>query len=340
MAAARGDERPRVSQGPGQVSWGGAIAAAAVVTLVRPGAWALALAGFLARGGIVLLAAPIVVLPTPAGIQNALGGPVAAMLLGTPPAELVLLLAGLIMLLLALVVGGHLVGAWAERAGIGLALEAAADEGIAGAGAASSEPARLHGDAQPGRDPLAGAPGAGRIAVVRLLGLVPLGLVLAASVGAIYDATYRELILPDELRTPLPLRILAAAPATFAALGVAWVLGDAAASMGVRRLVLERRRIVPAWALGWWDLVRRLPRVLGTALVTLAVLGVCVGPGLLATAVGWEQVRIAFLEGHDPVGMTVAVLLWVAAWLGALVLTAVAAAFRNAAWTFTARRPG
>jgi hypothetical protein len=321
------------------------MAAAAVVTLVRPGAWALALAGFLARGGIVLVAAPIVVLPTPAGIQNALGGPVAAMLLGTPPPELVALLAGLVLLLLAVVVGGHLVGAWAERAGIGLALEAAADEGIAGAGiagagASGSESARLDGDARPDEDSLAGAPGAGRIAVVRLLGLVPLGLVLAASVGAIYDATYRELILPDELRTPLPVRILAAAPVTFAALGCAWVVGDAAASMGVRRLVLERRRLGAAWALGWWDLARRLPRVLGTMLVTLAVLAVCVGPGLLAAAVGWEQVRVTFLEGGDPVGMTIAVLLWVAAWLGALVLTAVGAAFRNAAWTFTARRPG
>ena len=59
-----------------RLPWGTVITGAVVVTLLRPISWALGLASFLAGGGILLLASPILVLPTPTGLQNALGGPV------------------------------------------------------------------------------------------------------------------------------------------------------------------------------------------------------------------------------------------------------------------------
>jgi hypothetical protein len=54
--------------------------------------------------------------------------------------------------------------------------------------------------------------------------------------------------------------------------------------------------------------------------------------------VGWERVRDVILDGRDPVVVLGAVAIWVAMWLGGLVLAGVAAAFRTAAWTFEAAR--
>lgn len=317
MAAVR-DERPR----PGlRLGWGAAVGAAMVVTFTRPVSWAVGLAGFLARGGIVALALPILVLPTPSGLQNVLGGPVSSILFGAPSQALLALLVAVIVGVATLLVLGTAAGAWAERTGIRIALEAAADEGL-----------------EVRSVDLAGAPGPGRIAVVRLLGLVPLAVALLLAAPVVYAAVYQELILPAELRTPLVIRVVAAAPVTFLGIFAAWLVGDAAASAGVRRLVLDRTATPVAWLLGWWDLVRRFPRVMGTALVTVAALVLCVAPGLFAASVGWTRVREAFLGGGDPVGMTVAVIVWVAAWLGTLVLAGAGAAFRNAAWTFEAIR--
>ena len=50
-----------------RLPWGTVMTGAFVVTMLRPISWALALAGFLAGGGIVLVAWPILVLPTPTG---------------------------------------------------------------------------------------------------------------------------------------------------------------------------------------------------------------------------------------------------------------------------------
>ena len=51
---------------------GACCAGAVVATLVRPVAWVLGLVGFLAGGGLAIVAWPIVVLPTPTGAGGAL----------------------------------------------------------------------------------------------------------------------------------------------------------------------------------------------------------------------------------------------------------------------------
>ena len=71
-----------------------AISGAVVVTLVRPLTWLLGLTGFLAGGGLLLLTVPVVVLPTPTGIQNALGAPISTLVVGTPSPTMVLLIGG------------------------------------------------------------------------------------------------------------------------------------------------------------------------------------------------------------------------------------------------------
>jgi hypothetical protein len=215
-----------------------------------------------------------------------------------------------------LLIAGILAGSWAERQGIGIALDAAADDGLRA----------------PAPD-LEGAPGTWRVAVVRLLALAPVAIVVGVVARSVYDATYRELLVPQDLETPLPLRVIADAPGAVVAVLVTWLLADAAASVGVRRLVLERRPVLVAWLLGWADLVRRPLRVLPTAVLGLVVVAVIVAPSLLAASIGWDRVRGILVDGRDPILAFAAVLVWVAIWLGGLVLAGVGAAVRANAWT-------
>ncbi len=303
--------------------WRSAMAAAFVVTLVRPASWVVGLAGFLAGGGIVLFTWAIVVLPTPTGLQNALGTPMSKLVLGTPTPELLALAAAALVGILAVACAGLLAGAWAEREGIDMALDAAEGEGLIAT-----------------RPDLQGAPGTGRVALVRLASLVPPVIAAALAWQPLYDVTYRELVLPSELVTPLPLRVIGQLPWLLAGVAATWLLSDAAASAGVRRLVLERRSVPAAWALGWAALVRRPHRVLGTALAGIGALVLLTGPSLLAAAVGWGRVRDLVGAGPEPIPALAAVLVWVSIWLGGLVLTGVGAAFRSAAATLEAVRRG
>ncbi len=114
---------------------------------------------------------------------------------------------------------------------------------------------------------LDGAPGAWRVAVVRLLGLAPVVIVAALAWRPFYDATYRELVLPQDLVTPLPLRILGEVPWVVIAVAGVWLLSDAAAAVGVRRLVLERRAGARGLAAGLGATSFRRPqRIIPTAL--------------------------------------------------------------------------
>ena len=295
-----------------RLRWRSALVAALVVTLVRPASWAVGLAGFLAGGGIVLFTWAIVVLPTPTGLQNALGSPMSKLVLGTPTPELIVLVAAVSAGAMAVLAGGLVAGAWAERQRIEMTLEAAEEEGLITT-----------------RPDLRGAPGIGRVALIRLASLVPLAVAAALAWQPLYDVTYRELILPSELVTPLPIRVIRAVPLLLAGIGVTWLLSDAAASVGVRRLVLERRSVPAAWALGWVALVRRPHRVLGTALAGIGALVLLSAPSLLAAAIGWGRVRDLVVTGREPVLALAAVLVWVSIWLGGLALAGVGAAFRS-----------
>jgi hypothetical protein len=301
---------------------GSAWAAAVVATLARPVSWALGLLGFLVGGGLVLVAWPILALPTPTGVQTILGAPVTALVFGVPAAGLVLLAAVGTLGGFVFVASAVTIGAWAERQGIGVAVEAAAEEGAIEA------------------IPLDGAPGTLRVTVVRLLALVPVVAVIALSAPHVYDVVYRELVLPDDLVTPLPVRVAAALPLHLGVLLLTWLLADAAAAMGVRRLVLERQGVGAAWLLGWYEVARRPLRVVGTAIGGAVLVALLVGPSLAAAAIGWSQVRDLLVEGHAPFIAIPAVLLWVAIWLGSLVLASVGSGIRAAAWTMIAVRPG
>lgn len=319
--AAPAATRHEVPGSRGRLPWGTIVTGAFVVTLLRPVSWVLGLAGYLAGGGIVLVAWPIVVLPTLTGLQNALGGPVSMLVFGAPSPGLVALLVGGIVGAVALVVAGTLAGAWAERAAIVLVLDAAADDGL-GLGPAATD--------------LSGAPGMGRVAIIRLLSLAPVAIAGSLASGPLYDAIYHELIAPQDLVTPLPVRVLGAVPGVVLGLVTVWVLSDAAAAVGVRRLVMERRPVMEAWLMGWTDLARRPHRIIPTALVGGVVLALFMGPAMIAAAIGWGRVRDILVGGRDPAIILGAVAIWVSIWLGGLVLAGVGAAVRGATWTLEA----
>ena len=299
-----------------RLPWRSAVAAGVVVTLVRPATWVVALAGFLAGGGVTVLAWPILILPTPSGVQNLLGAPISTLAFGNPSPELVRVAVVAGVTLVVLFIAGLLTGAWAERRGIGLVLQGAAEEGYT-----SSAPS------------LAGAPGSVRIALVRVLALVPPVIVFVLGWPTLYSVTYKELILPEDLATPLPFRVIGQVPVLLAALIASWLLADAAAAVGVRRLVLERRGVLRAWALGWADLVRRPHRIIPVALLGDLALVLAAGPALVAAAIAWVRVREALeVAGTSLIGVAV-VALWVGIWLGSVVLAGVGAAVRAALFT-------
>ena len=305
------------------LSWGAALYAAVVVTFVRPSLWAVALAGFLARGGLILVLAPILVLPTPSGLATVLAAPIASLLFGAPSTTLVVIIAGSIVGGVVLLVASTLVGAWSERAVVAASLEIGGEEGLVPAARTALRR------------------GVGAVAVVRLLGLIPLAIALAAAADPLYDAIYHELVLPDEMSTSIFVRVLTDIPMPLLFIALNWLLGDAAAAIGVRRLLLEERSITAAWLLGWLWLVRRFYRVLPTALATVGLVALILTPAVLASATGWGRLRAVLVEGREPLAIIAGVALFVAVWLGGLVLAGAATTFRGAAWTFElTRRPG
>lgn len=292
-----------------------------VVTLSRPATWVVALAGFLAGGGVIVLAWPILVLPTPSGLQNILGAPVATLAFGSPSGEFMRLVAATAITATLIFVGGLVAGAWAERRVIAMVLVAGQEEGY------TAPVPRL-----------ATLPAVLRVAVIRLTAMIPPLVVFVLAWPTLYAVTYRELILPEDLVTPLPVRVVGQLPLQLTVLLLVWGVADLAAALAVRRLIVERRRIATAWLLGWVDLVRRPYRVIPAALLGDAVVILAAGPALVASALLWTRVREALeLAPDSPLGIAVAVMA-VALWLGCLVLAGFGAAFRAALLTLEGAR--
>ncbi len=292
-----------------------------LAALGRPRWWAIALAGFLVRGGIVLLVLPIVILPTPSGLANVFGPAVTGLALGGAGVDLLALIALVcVAATAALLVGGWL-GAWLEAA---LVREVVAAEEL------GDVPARIEGVAARGL-------------VARLVAHVPLVVAIAAGIPALVDAGYAELILPEELATPLAVRILARVPATIGLIVAAWAIGEVIGGLAVRGIVAGRttpRALVAALA----AVGRRPLGALAVLVSTHAFLLVVLVPGLLAAGTAWDRVRILLTDGlatpAETIGLAAALLVFVALWLGGFVLAGLATAVRAVAWTAWLFAPG
>ena len=290
----------------------GPLTTAALDAIGAPRLWAIGLAGFLARGGIVLFALPVVILPSVVGLTTFIG-PNSVTAAGLAP-RFVTLIAVTVATVVAAILLGTLVGATTERA----LVQAIADGRAEDAG---------QGERAAGAPPLAG------LVAIHIVALVPLGLAVAIGGARLGQVGYQELILPSGSTAPFVVRVLLAAPEVVTVLIVAWLVSELIAAVAVRLALLDRPGTLGALGgtLVW--IVHRPVRCL--AVMTATTIGsiVLLGPGLVACTLAWSGLRTALLRPSEPTAALGSVALFVACWIGGLVLAGLAATWRSVAWS-------
>ena len=285
-----------------------ALARAAAATRERPSLWIVALCGFLARGGIVLLLLPMIPLPSTVGLATFVG-PTSVTAAGLTQDSVVRL-----SIVVALVVGwlllGNLVGAMADDAIVG-ELDPARDEGA---------PPRRRGRLV-------------RLVGLRLVALLPIVAVAALTARSIGDLVYHELILPSDGAAPILLRVVQGAQVQVAAIVVAWIVGEVLGGIAVRLAILEDRSFGRAIVGSIAHVVRHPVTTLVAAAVGVAVLVVVIGLPLMATDRAWTSVVEAFSGTIDGSSVVLATILLVGSWIAVAILAAIVAAWRGALWT-------
>jgi hypothetical protein len=289
----------------------------------------VALAGFLVRGGIALLALPGVVLPSVIGIAGSVG--ISSFAIdGSPTRQLILLVELSVLVSLAWLAAagfaGSLVDAWL--------IEAAVDR-----------------ESAPGRKrPL---PDSGLILdLVALRGvcLLPLAAAGAWAATRIYSAAYAELITPTNLVVPIFVRVVQSAADAVIVVVVAWLVMETIAGIAVRRMVMGGEGFGAAIGHAVVQVVHRPLTTILTALTwtVIGIAGTAAAMVATATAFGWtlDVARlgrpIALTVGLGPLSTTrdfrpvvfvLAAAAMAAVWLGGAALAGAASAWRSAAWT-------
>jgi hypothetical protein len=298
---------------PSPRGWPAALRAAAFATLGMPRWWAMALAGFLVRGGLVLVVLPILTLPTVASLATALTPIVMELGLGQPSLGSIVGLAAAVLLVAGWLLGSGWIGAWLDLA---LIEAATRDEEL-------DLPA-----------PLLGTP-IGQVFTARLLAHVGTVLALGYAVERLGGATYAELTSPGDPAVGLVMRVLLRAPDAPIALLAAWALGEALGGLATRRLASGdslRRALI-----GGLRMLLR-PASLATLVLTdLVVIAFALSFWLAATG-AWMQLRVHLLDGAPKSQLGAALLLLVATWILGLTLLGAALAWRGVAWTAEAFR--
>ena len=300
----------------------GVTLAAVLAVLLRPSWWLLALAGFLIRGGVLLFLLAIVMLPSPLVLSNILEPAIVPLALGGVDAGTLapfLLVAGLVLVWL---LAGGWIGAATEVALIRDAREAMVDEGL---------PARPN--ARPGRWLVT------RVAIARLLAHIPTAVALGLGSIRIGSVAYFELTSPFEVTTPLVLRVLQGAMGPIVAIVIVWLFGEIVGGLAARRIVLDDVSIAGGLRGAIGAIVRRPLATLVPALGTSLVLAIDVAALLGVVAFAWAELRDRLLDAlADRSTLGVALVAFVATWVGALAITGLIDAWRGAAMTFEAER--
>ena len=283
------------------------LARAAIATRARPSLWIVALCGFLARGGIVLLALPMLPLPSTVGLAT-LVGPTSVTAAGLTPDSVVRLVV-VITLAVTWLLAGSAIGALTDIALVG-------------------RPGRPADPARPPRWRLVA-----RLIGLRLVALLPLVVVVAITARPVGELVYHELILPRDVAAPLVLRVAQGAQFQVAALVFAWIAGEVLGGIAVRLVILDDRSFGRAIVGSLVHVVRRPVTTLFATVAGLLVLIAAIGPALLATGLAWTSLGVALSGSFDGSAVVRSTLVLVAAWVGCAILAALAAAWRGALWT-------
>jgi hypothetical protein len=283
------------------------LASATRWTLARPDAWPVALVAFLARGGVLIIALPFLVLPTPIGIAAWVGAD--AISADGPTARLLVLAA-----VAALAVGGAVV--------LGAVVAAASDRSVLSAWAADSavEPPQPRGAVVT----------VARVVAIRVAAAIPPAIAVAWAVPRLADAVYRQLTLPDDLASPLALRVVAMAPEAVLAIALGLLVGELLAGPATVHAVVGGDGAMRALVRVPGDLFRRPVAVLGAYLAGVGLLVAGVGIPLAAGVAAWDLARRSLAAGSAPLPAAAAVLVFVGALVGALAVAGAVAAWRRA----------
>jgi hypothetical protein len=300
---------------------GAALTGALLVTLASPATWPLALAVFLIRGGILVVALPILVLPTPVGLGNILAPTLTAVVFGGVSGGFVLLAATIVLMGLAWVVAGGLLAATVEAEAARMV--AAADDVAAGGMAGGLAPRVVRRRRAE----------AGRILAARLMANLPLGVALAWGSARLVAITYRELTNPFDVATPLVWRVLLGSPEVVVAIVLTWMVGQTVGAIAARRIALGGGGTFRALTEALSTLFRRPLTVLADFWLPSLALTLALAPSALAAASAADVVRAAMSSPADPVELFLAVVLFVGLWMVGLALAGVICAWRAAVWT-------
>ena len=311
---------------------GAALSGALLVTLASPATWPLSLAAFLLRGGLLVVALPILVVPTPVGLGNLLAPTLTAFVFGGVSVQLAAVVATGVVAALAWLVAGGILAAILEAEAARIV--AAHEEVAPPAGVAAHQLAVDElSDTGTARVARRRRKEAARVFLVRVVAHVPLGVVLVWGAVRVVAVTYHELTNPVDVATPLVWRVLLASPDVVVAVVVAWMVGQAVGAIAARRVVLARGGILRALRDATATLVRRPLAVFADFWLPTLALGLALAPSAVAAASAGDVVREAMTTPDDPLRLLLAVVLFVSLWVVGLVLTSVVCAWRAAVWT-------
>jgi len=288
--------------------------ASAFATFARPEWWAIALAGFLVRGGVIVILLPILSLPSVPRLATAVAPTVEAMVLGAPTTTGVLIAVGVCALIAGLLLLAALAGSWLDLA---LVRAAAADE-------------ELELEWSPARGSALGALG------IRLAAHVPTLVIFAFAAIRLGNAAYAEVLSPGDPAVPMVLRVAQRAPEALLVLALAWLVGEAVGGLAARRRAAGEStvRALPR-AIG--QVLR--PRGLATLALTSAVVLVIAVPSLIVIGDAWERVRADLIDGAGLAQVGSGLVVLAAGWALGLTLLGASLAWRATAWTAEARGP-
>ena len=336
--------------------------------LGSPSAWLVGAAGFLARGGILIFALPVLSLPTPVGV-TLLVPPLSVTTSGISSVfvpQLIALGAAILVVVVMALVLGALADAVSFRMMAGRSAAARARSATPGYPAADTDAAR------PGADPVSELGGVRpgllvRLVATELFALLPAIAAGLVTVSRLISVGEQEFLLPTSVDVPYPVRVVQGAAEPVVALAACLLLADVANALISRRVLRrdERRRgpeaavsaapgapagpeaslPAPRGHAGPAPL-RRVRRDLlalvrigatwaGAWIVTLA----SIIPGVIAIELAWPALRDAYTATMSRTppsaeALVVATVVFVLAWAAALLIAGLGSAIRTILWSF------
>jgi hypothetical protein len=321
------------------------LARALEIALADPGAWLVAAAGFLARGGVLLFVAVVVELPSPITVTLIFGLD-AVTGTGQPSDRFIgaVLVVGVVALgaILAMV----LVAAWADVVLVGRVRSEA--------GSRSRSTGRPTGGWMRALGDVIGS------AWLQSVGLLPAVLAVLVAAPTVGNVAVGELLLPSSTSVPYLVRVLEGAQGPLLRALLVLAVAELVVTIATRRYLApgSGRSVLRAFGGSVTAVVRRPAVVAGVWLVGWAALVGAVAAALWAVSLAWAEVRSVFLDPalalslpslpdvcqgtacRDPLAVFVATAmalaaaaLFAAVWITAVAVVGLASAFRSSLWT-------